>query len=423
MSLVIRKKLIKEIFIAFRQLLTAIIAWCFAYPLTCFFKRDPDLTVVIGRQGRVFADNSKYFFIAATQFGKPNHRVVFLTNNDFIHTDIIEAGGQSVLHPSWRSLQLVLACGNLVADMADWFDYGVYQLSLGARRVQIWHGAPLKLIELDLYHERLANMPTGPKLLLKLQKTMLGRFPIYDEVIATSQGFIDSAFSRCFSAHHFIASGYPRNDVLLGWPEPDSVATRLLGVNVDNHAKDAVCKACSQGIRIVLYVPTFRKGMDDPFAEDIELTRLSDFASRHNCLVVLKLHPFMQGQYKIEQYPNILEYAPLGDIYPLMAECDILITDYSSIYFDFLLLDKPIVFFATDLETYLTQDRGMYFDYALMTPGAKCDDYEQLETQLAFILSHDGDDGYADKRAEIRAFTHQFVDNQAGKRLCELLYQ
>jgi CDP-glycerol glycerophosphotransferase len=414
---------LREIVLAIRQFLFAFLAWLLGYPLTFLFKRDPNLTVVIGRQGQVFADNSKYFFIAAKQFAKPNQRIVFLTNNYFICNAIRDAGGQAQLHPSWRSLCLVLRCGTLVADMSDWFDFGVYQLSFGAKRVQIWHGAPLKQIELDLYRERLSKMPGWSGDLLKLQKRVLGRYPDYDVVVSTSQAFIDGAFSRCFNANEFIASGYPRNDVLLGWPESGDLSAALLRVNVDETTLNAVRTAKLQGLTACLYVPTFRKDMADPFSGGMDLSRLSEFAGRHNCVVVLKLHPFMQGRYAIDQYPNLLEYAPSGDIYPLMANCDILITDYSSIFFDFLLLDRPIVFFAPDLEAYLTHDRGMYFDYAAMTPGAKCYCYDELEKQITYILKNGSEDGFADRRAEIKAFTHDCSDNQAGKRLFQALYR
>lgn len=413
----------KEHWLAFRQLITAVLAWFFAWPLTCLIKRDPNLTVVIGRQGQVFADNSKYFFIAATQFAKPNERIVFLTNNNFIFQEIGDAGGQAQLHPSWRSLCLVLRCGTLIADMSDWFDFGVYQMSCGAKRVQIWHGAPLKLIELDLYRERLSKMSVWSGALLQLQKRVLGRYPDYDVVVTTSQAFIDGAFSRCFNAKDFIPCGYPRNDVLLGPPDSGSLSDALLRVNVDESTLNAVRTAKLQSLTVCLYVPTFRKDMADPFSGGMDLSRLSEFACRHNCVVVLKLHPFMQGRYAINQYPNLLEYAPSGDIYPLMAKCDILITDYSSIFFDFLLLDRPIVFFAPDLEAYLMHDRGMYFDYAAMTPGAKCYRYDELEQRITYILKNGGEDGYSDKRAEVRAFTHDHIDHQAGKRLFEVLYR
>ncbi len=412
---------------AAKQFLIAILAWVFGYPMTFFFRRDPNLIVVIGRKGSVFSDNSKYFFIYATQkfaAEKANQkkRVVFFTTDNVIHSAIINAGGQATLHPTFRSLYLLLKCGTLVTDMMDWFDFGAYQLSRGTKIVQIWHGAPLKKIELDLFNKRLDSSSILFKNLLRIQKTLVGRYPVYDVVVATSQQFINNAFNRCFKANHFLASGYPRNDVLLGWPYSQPVFNTLQKINVDNQAMNSVAEAKLSGKLVCLYVPTFRQDMVDPFSSCLDIIRLSEFAKNKNIIIVLKLHPFMQGRYSLSHYPNLLEYSALGDIYPLMAQCDILITDYSSIFFDFLLLDRPIVFFAHDLESYLTQDRGMYFPYESMTPGEKCSSQDELEKKLNDIVNDNGDDGYAKMREEIRDYTHDFKDNQSSSRLLKAVF-
>ena len=67
--------------------------------------------------------------------------------------------------------------------------------------------------------------------------------------------------------------------------------------------------------------------------------------------------------------PNVIHYDPTADVYPALADVDLLVTDYSSIYFDFLLLDRPIVFFANDLDLYLRRERHLLFEYRDMTPG------------------------------------------------------
>ena len=102
-----------------------------------------------------------------------------------------------------------------------------------------------------------------------------------------------------------------------------------------------------------------------------------------------------------------------------MAMSDLLITDYSSIFFDFLLLDRPIIFFAYDLEDYLQNDRNMYFNYDSMTPGAKCRTYDELELQLEQIVKNGCQDQYADTREKVRRFTHDHVDNQSSRRLID----
>jgi CDP-glycerol glycerophosphotransferase (TagB/SpsB family) len=376
--------------------------------------RDAGLTVVISRPGRLFSDNSKYYYIQASELAEKGERIVYLTADREIQKSIRQAGGESYRHPSWSSISLLLRCGKVATDSVLFENK---PFTRGARLIQLWHGAPLKHIELDTYRKRIVESPFWALPLLRIQKAVSERHPVYDLVVATSGKFIDTAFRRCFKAKQFVATGYPRNDILFGWPEPGTRSHRLSWINVDRRAMEMVAAARREGHRICLYVPTFRKDLANPFDAEIDLSRLSRFAQRYRIIVVLKLHPFMHGGYRIDQYPNLVEYAALGDVYPLMAQSDFLVTDYSSIYFDFLLLDRPILFFAYDLEQYVRQDRNIYFDYEDMTPGAKCMTYAALEAGIAAVLAKGCRDEYAGMRRRVRDYTHDYQDNQSGRRL------
>ena len=107
----------------------------------------------------------------------------------------------------------------------------------------------------------------------------------------------------------------------------------------------------------------------------------------------MKLHPkskvnerFMELQSKYIKVIN-----PEYDPYPLLKLIDVLITDYSSIYFDFMLTNKPIIFFPYDLEEYLMKSREMYFDYEEFTPGNKVFIQEDLEKALLETDKHHND--------------------------------
>jgi CDP-glycerol glycerophosphotransferase (TagB/SpsB family) len=396
--------------------MAAAFCWLLGFPLKIFIKRQPGLMVIIGAPGAAFADNSKYFFVYANEMIGQGDRVVFLTTSRTTHRSITAAGAESILHPSWRSFILLLKCGTAISDF-DWFKFGAYPLTHGAKLIQIWHGAPLKHIELDLFRKRLPGTPAWLRPLIKVQKAIIGRYPLYDMVVSTSQWFIDEVFRHCFKARRFIATGYPRNDVLFGKTGNGGISDRLARINVDQKVLEIVRTARTDGQKICLYVPTFRKDMAGPFEDALDLSRLSTFAQNHNLQVVLKLHPFMYRQYRIIEHSNLIEYDPRGDVYPLMPLCDLLITDYSSIFFDFLLIDRPIIFFPYDLENYLHQDRAMYFDYDAMTPGPKCRTYDELETQILKAIDTVGRDKYVQSRKKIRDYTHDHEDGLSHKRL------
>lgn len=404
-----------EALIAVRQFLTALLGWAVGYPLTRLVRRDPNLILVIGRSG--FSDNSKYFFLYAAEQLAGRGRVVLLTGDREVRRQVIGAGGEAVAHPSWKSLHLLLRCGTVATDVSSWFDYGAYPLTSGATRVQMWHGAPLKHIELALFERRQTQLPAWLRPLLRWQKAVIGRFPRYDLVVATSRAFIDAAFARSFKAREFVVTGYPRNDILYGWPPADTLAGRLAAINVDHETLRRATEAQESGWTVCLYVPTFRKDMGCSVTRAVDLSRLSDFAVRHGFLVVLKLHPFLHGMHRLQDYPQLIEYESQADVYPLMPLTDILITDYSSIFFDFLLLDRPIVFLTYDLEEYLQHDRAMYFDFATMSPGVKCRTQDGLEQALRAIRSNSGGEDQPVMRERVRAYTHDWRNGQSAARL------
>jgi CDP-glycerol glycerophosphotransferase len=404
-----------EALIAFRQFLVALLGWLIAYPLTRIVQRDPNLILVIARPG--FSDNSKYFYLYAAEQLAGHSQVVLLTADSAIRRQIIDAGGKAIAHPSPQSLYLLLHCGTVATDVSSWFDYGAYPLTCGATRVQMWHGAPLKHIEQALFKQRLSRLPAWLRPLLQIQKAVIGRYPRYDLVVATSKDFIRDAFAQSFSAKQFVATGYPRNDILFGWPPTHTLAYRLAAINIDHETLRRASEAHESGLTVCLYVPTFRKDMGCSFEGAVNLERLSRFAGQHRLLIVLKLHPFLHGMHALREYPHLIEYDAQSDVYPLMPLADVLITDYSSIFFDFLLLDRPILFLTHDLEQYLEQDRAMYFDFESMTPGVKCPTQDKLEQALLSILESQKQDDQAANREQIRIYTHDWRNRNSAQRL------
>ena len=85
----------------------------------------------------------------------------------------------------------------------------------------------------------------------------------------------------------------------------------------------------------------------------------------------------------------------------LIIESKALITDYSSIYIDYLLLDKPLLFYCYDYEHYLENDREMYFDYENVTPGNKAKNFDELFKQICGVIEN-GDDYGREEREKVK---------------------
>ena len=151
----------------------------------------------------------------------------------------------------------------------------------------------------------------------------------------------------------------------------------------------------------------------------LDFESLNTFCSKNNFLMVVKLHPFvMQFQSDFsppEGYSNIYFHTTQGDIYPLLKYTDVLVTDYSSIYFDFLLLDRPIVFYDYDYEEYSSNMGGFFYNYEENAPGEHANNQDLLHE--AILDSVNFPDKYSDARLQCRKKFFTYNDAKSSERI------
>lgn len=155
---------------------------------------------------------------------------------------------------------------------------------------------------------------------------------------------------------------------------------------------------------MIFYMPTFRES-EILFFENFDRDDFQMFLEENNILFCIKLHPKskLNEEFRNIQSENIMVINKDADPYVFLKMADVLITDYSSIYFDYLLLDRPIIFFAYDLEEYLNDSREMYFDYDEFTPGEKVNDYQELKSGIVKVIY------YSDQYKEARNLMRNYV--------------
>ena len=122
----------------------------------------------------------------------------------------------------------------------------------------------------------------------------------------------------------------------------------------------------------------------------------------------------------MEKYDNIIMYDNSKDIQPLLKLSDVLITDYSSVYVDYLLLDRPVIFFPYDYEKYIQKDRDLLFDYDWITPGPKCYSQDELQKTLSDCILGQKDDFVAN-REEIKNLAFKYKDGNASRRIWDYI--
>ena len=319
--------------------------------------KNKNLCVFGAWLGEKFSDNTKALFLEAQK--REKLRCVWITKDASV-VEEVRALGYEAYH--WTSMQGIFI--QLRAKYA-FVTNGISDLKhafLGrAIFINLWHGIPLKKIGYDDFYECDWNRPVR-----KFRDKVIG-VPLGKEyVVATSDtiaNIYESAFRR--PKEYIVCLGQPRNDVL--------------------------CRPYTKQIfkdkKIILYAPTHRKEGNEPIllSELFPLEQLQQLCEDWDVYFVVKKHFYHKNEIEaLEKYNRILDItAEQIDTQQLLLESDILITDYSSIYIDYMLLERPILFYNYDYEHYLMNDRQMYFSYDQVTPGEKV----QTGTQVIQALT------------------------------------
>ncbi|MBU1002513.1 MAG: CDP-glycerol glycerophosphotransferase family protein [Proteobacteria bacterium] len=365
--------------------------------------RRPDLAVFPGRSEGRFIDNGKYAFLHCHRH-LPELDCHFLTTDPREARKLRERGLPALLFGQGNSLEVLLEAGLVISDDFWWKNHPEIWAALHpARTIQIWHGIPLKAIGLPEINSSVNMTPE------KASHLTFG-YTGYDSVVSTSPFFTQHAFRPAFGAEDFPELGYPRNDALLRRHDA------LDMINVDTALYAQLVKRRKQGSSVVFYMPTFRDLGNNPFQDGaMRLEAMDAFAREHDVLFVLKFHPYIDID--APRLPETILLADSkSDAYPLLSLCDVLVTDYSSVFFDFLLLDRPMIFYPYDYEDYTTKNRELLFDYDEMIPGPRVDSEAALYAQILSAIA-DGDAPGQARRAEIRAMAFKDPDGDAGTRL------
>ena len=384
------KKVISYIQIAF--------CWIIISPLNLLIARERGLTVVIGKLSGEIADNTKYLFIHGI---RKNKNIRFLTQSKSVlnaHSDIKK---HIVLFTSLKGVITLLKASQIVVDYSHWSYRNplYFFLSLKAKKVHLWHGLTFKPVELGL----IAN--GTPYLKSRLFRHVVN----YDLMVSTSDFWTKHLYKKYFLAKDVENYGYPRNDVLFRTPDH----LDLIGVDVNKFKLLKMAK--EKGHKIAIYSPTFRDDGSDAFSSGhLNIEKLNTFLSKHNIILVLKMHPLNARTY--EDLSNIVNYDKDFDVYPVMSLSDMMITDYSSIYIDYLIIDRPIVFFNYDYEKYLEQNRKLQTKFLDTIPGVVTTEQEGLEKAILDHLISDNDTHKSD-RTKLKEISYEFFDGDSAHRI------
>lgn len=364
--------------------------------------KNKKLAVAGGWRGKRFADNSKYFFIDYCRNYRTSYDMYWVTRDNSIYESLKKRGYPVVKAKSLKSIWLHLRAQYHIIDQS--YDDILGYLSLTSVRINIWHGLPMKRIW------RASSTPSTLRLSSFLGDTLydaIGRFLFPGgwsdfNLCIPSDYAAEHIFDCCISKRqlsHSIRCSYPRVDFLKN-------SAILSGEEQEGELVAKMHSIHSAGGRILIYMPTFRDYQNSCFLgnkDKCEIDSFLDRLNKNNIYLFIKPHPEDKVLASVV-HPSIVMIPALEDVYPILKFSDALVTDYSSIFFDYSTLGKPIIFYVFDYEYYKSTDRGIMLDFDKFDIGPKADNFTDLAKEIFIEM---GESNYSKKRSDFAKLVFQ----------------
>ncbi|MER8060535.1 MULTISPECIES: CDP-glycerol glycerophosphotransferase family protein [unclassified Streptomyces] len=310
----------------------------------------------------------------------------------------LPADVEHVIAGTRRCAEVMARAAFLVNDV-PWT--GVPAKRPGSTHIHTHQGTPLKYLGADLLDKPGARLGVDvPQLLRRADR--------WDHSLVASR-HAELVYERAYPCHFASArTGSPRNDVLVNGGPSDFRARHGIP---DDHT-------------VVLYAPTLRDYRRGGHVDRLDVARLAAGLGADHTLVV-RLHPALAagparglGLAELARRGAVLDATDEPDLADVLLAADALITDYSSVMFDYANLDRPIVIHADDWETF-RQTRGVYVDLTAEPPGHVA--FSQRELTGLFASGRWRDEESARLRARFRSRYCEFEDGRAAERVVRTL--
>lgn len=381
---------------AILRILLYLIGYIILIPLSYLMPKNKKYVVFASRFGD-FEGNLKYFFLYLNSL-EEDLEFIFLTEKKEIYQKLKERGFSTWYYPRVSTFFRMLRTPCLIVDGSEWAINLKRFILYNTKKVQLWHGTGLKTIGL---------LKPSVKKLSRLRRR-LRKDHIFYHLLTLSSEYQVQVRSGAFHYGKILVNGLPRNDIFF----QESYAADDIGCDQDT--LERCIRRRAEGLKVVTYTPTWR--LHDRTFRQLALGELNHFCRGNGIIFVVKFHYKHDCRLELGGLDNVMQYNRFADGYPLLACTDLLITDYSSIYLDFLILDRPIIFYPYDGELYIGNERELLLDYDMITPGPKCYNQGELEREIYKHLL-EGSDEYKKQREALAGKFFKYRDGRSSERL------
>lgn len=366
---------------------------------------NPKVIIYESFIGRSYADNPKYIYLYIQKHYP----------NQFIHVWIADDENYDKIKRELKTEPNTIVVRKFGFEYMYYLATSKYQIfnmrqprwfikRPGTTFIETWHGTPLKHLVFD--EDNIANAPLYKKGFYYQTKQ-------WDHLL-TDNEFSYNVFSHAFMypKNKMLKTGYPRNDILSN-PHRDRIAREVklkLGIPLDK--------------KVILYAPTWR---DDQylgagkynFQLKLNIGKMKRVLGDRYVLV-LRTHYFVTNHLNLANYGNfVFNESGYDDISELYLIADLLITDYSSVFFDYANLKRPILYFAYDYDRYAGVLRGFYLNMQKDLPGPILKTSDQVLSAILHIGQVKAK--YHDRYQKFNKRFNSWDDGHAAKRVVDVI--
>lgn len=275
--------------------------------------------------------------------------------------------------------------------------------------LQTWHGTPLKKLAHDIEVPEGTTFYRSEMTVEQMCSTYDNDVSKYNYMISPS-AFTTEVFQSAFKIDQarLIETGYPRNDILSNYKEHDlDVIKSKLKIPKDK--------------KVILYAPTWRDNSYNlkgyTFKLKVDFKKWQEILG-DDYVVIFKPHYLIVNDFDLEGVKDFVYFVdPKEDIGNLYLIANILVTDYSSVFFDYAILKRPIYFYMYDLDSYRDELRGFYLDIYYELPG------EVIEDETILLNKIEMNDFNFDKLTKFNQRFNNHEDGNASKRVLDILFK
>lgn len=367
------------------------------YRKTSKIKKEENLWLFGAWKGTTYNDNSKYLFEYVCK-NCPQIHAVWLTKNTSVYEHVSSLGYPVVLYPS-NEAESIIERAKYLFQTEGYKDTGEMPVG-GATVIQLWHGSPSKAMnwfkKINGIKKRIVDLENGDK----RNFYWVSQSPYYSK-------FYHEYYD--IPMNHFINTGSPRCDAI-----NNTTSAMLERIKRDGNYN-----------QIIFYLPTHRNwgtDYDNQFVlQGLDIVEKA--LKGTNICFLYKPHPNEVELFRSnKEYKNVVilegKEQDQQDLYQYLFACDALVSDYSSVIYDYLICNKPIVLFTYDFERYQSTDGGVPIDYINKPVGPRVETWQDMINSVRELLIKDS---WKEKRECVQSYFNGYHSGQNSARLVEFL--